>query len=350
MLLPGLRDPRFARLARFARPNAVGAILCTLIAADLSLNYVVPVFYAAVPEPRANVTASDGGPYVRFLQKRTASSQSRVYGEGGFLYPNWSGVFGLSDVRGLDGLFYRKYLPFVRAFFPPVAPMVLMDRFAGDEGLPVDQPMGLRWLALSSIEYVVTGDARFDKQPAQFEKVYDADAKIYRVKHTLPRVSLFYHAAAAADDDAALLALRAPGTDIFKTVIVTGTAEPLKAAVGALAGHGGDAARGSARIVEIAADADRPAILMLTDSDFPGWNVYVDGAPAQLMTADYWFRGVLLAPGHHSVVYRYQPAPFYAGLLLSCLAILGLIALFAYAPLNARIRLRRTVASTSTGV
>jgi hypothetical protein len=348
--LPGLADPR---LARFARPSTVGAILCALIAVDLSLNYVIPVFYAVTPEPRAGVTASSGAPYVRFLQQGTAVSHGRVYGEGGLLYPNWSGVFQLSDVRGLDGLFYRKYLPFVRAFFPPVAPMVLTDRFAGDEGLPIEQPLGERWLALSSIEYVVTGDAKFDRQPAQFEKVYEADARIYRVKRTLPRASLFYQVETAANDADALRALQSPATDIFKTVVLTGTAESLKAAVTAIGSRGADAAAGPARIVsygsqrvEVEADVSRPAILMLADSDFPGWKVYVDGQPAQLITADYWFRAVLLGAGHHSVVFRYQPAAFYAGLLLSCLGMFGLIALLAYEPLKSRVQRRRAAPTT----
>lgn len=349
-LLPSLRDPRFARLSR---PSTIGAALCFAIAAELSLNYVVPVFYFATPEPRPSASAFAGGAYIRFLQGQTAASQSRVYGEGGYLYPNWSGVFQLSDVRGLDGLFYRKYLPFVRAFFPPVAPMVLRDRFTGDEGLPIDAPLGQRWLALSSIQYVVTGDTRFDQLPDQFQKVYDADARIYRVKHTLGRVSLLYHVTAVASDLEALNELRAPATNIFKTAVLTGSTAALAPAVAALAANVGDTGAGTARIVsygsqqvEIAAAVSRPALLMLSDSDFPGWNVSVDGRPAPIITADYWFRGVLIAPGRHSVVFRYQPAPFYAGLLLSCLGVLGLIALLAYEPLKARIRLRRAVAAT----
>ncbi len=343
-LAPLLRSARFERLAR---PNVAGGIVCALVALDLSLNYVVPVFYFATAEPRANVSPYAGSPYIRFLQEKTAGSQERVYGQDAFLYPNWSGVFGLSDVRGLDGLFYRKYLTFVKAFFPPVAPMVLTDRFTGDEGLPIEAPAGRRWLALSSIAYVVTGTTKLDGFPADFENVYDADARIYRVKHTLPRAALFYHATAAPDDAAALDALRAPSTDIFKRAVVTGTGDAVASAVGALAGNRDAGAATPATIVayrsqraEITADAARPALLVLTDSDFPGWTVSVDGRPAPLLTADYWFRGVLLAPGRHTVVFRYAPRSFAFGLLLSALAFLAIVALLGWEPLQARLRRR----------
>jgi len=346
---------RSARLERLARPNVIGGIVCALVAIDLSLNYVVPVFYFATAEPRTNVTAYAGGPYIRFLQEKTAGSRERVYGQDAFLYPNWSGVFGLSDVRGLDGLFYRKYLTFVKAFFPPVAPMVLTDRFTGDEGLPIEAPEGRRWLALSSIGYVVNGNTKLDGFPADFEKVYDADARVYRVKHTLPRAALFSHARAAPDDAAALEALRAPSTDVFTTAILTGTGGAVASAVSALATNRGAGAAEPATIVaygsqraDITADVARPALLVLTDSDYPGWTVSVDGRQASLLTADYWFRGVLLTPGHHSIVFRYAPRSFALGLLLSCFAFVGIVMLLAWEPLRARLQ-RRAATVRITG-
>ena len=192
----------------------------------------------------------------------------------------------------------------------------------------------------------MTGDATLDGFPADFEKVYDADARIYRVKHTLPRAALFYHATAAPNDAAALDALRSPGTDVFTTAVLTGSAR-VAPAISALAANRGAGAAEPATIVaygsqraEVSADVARPALLVLTDSDFPGWTVRVDGRPAPLLTADYWFRGVLLAPGHHTVVFRYAPRSFALGLLVSYLAWAGIVVLLGWEPLRARLRRR----------
>lgn len=336
----------FPRL-RFGLRCNTGLVLAALVAVDLSLNYVVPVFYFASAEPRANVTALSGGPYIKFLQKGTAVSQARVYGEGGFLYPNWSEAFQLSDVRGLAGLFYDKYLPFVRAFFPSIAAGELADRFTGVESLPVQNSLGRRWLALSSVGYIITGDTRFDQMPAYFERVYNADAYIYRVKKILPRASLFYHVVTAADDPAALEVLTSPRMDVFSTATLTGSSEAVKSAVLALAVNGSHEKGGTAKItsyasqrVEVSTITVRPAVLMLNDSDFPGWRIYIDGRSAPIMTADYWFRGVLIRPGKHLVVFRYEPEPFYVGMLVSCIGLIALIALLLSGWVTDRFGLR----------
>jgi hypothetical protein len=64
--------------------------------------------------------------------------------------------------------------------------------------------------------------------------------------------------------------------------------------------------------------------LVLSDSHFPGWVVEVDGAPAALHRADYALRAVRLPAGAHHVVFRYRPASFTVGALLSLLSLLGL--------------------------
>jgi uncharacterized membrane protein YfhO len=67
----------------------------------------------------------------------------------------------------------------------------------------------------------------------------------------------------------------------------------------------------------IDAIVERPALLVLNDSDYPGWKVYVDGRRAHGITANYLFRGVLLKPGRHLVQWAYEPVSFAAGAAIS---------------------------------
>jgi len=65
-------------------------------------------------------------------------------------------------------------------------------------------------------------------------------------------------------------------------------------------------------------------LLVLNDSDYPGWKVYVDGRRSRWITANYLFRGVLLQPGRRLVRFAYEPASFTAGATISGAGLLGL--------------------------
>jgi len=80
--------------------------------------------------------------------------------------------------------------------------------------------------------------------------------------------------------------------------------------------------------VRIDAAVERPALLVLNDSDYPGWKVYVDERRSHWITANYLFRGVLLRPGRHVVRFAYEPASFTAGASISGA---GLICLAGFA-------------------
>jgi hypothetical protein len=71
------------------------------------------------------------------------------------------------------------------------------------------------------------------------------------------------------------------------------------------------------------------AVLVLTQSYYPGWRAEVDGAPRPTFPADWALTGVFLEPGRHDVVFRYLPRPFIRGLAttLASAALLALLAL-----------------------
>ena len=58
-------------------------------------------------------------------------------------------------------------------------------------------------------------------------------------------------------------------------------------------------------------------LLVLTDLHYPGWRADVDGSSALVHRANALFRGVVLEPGTHEVVYRYEPRAFRIGAWLA---------------------------------
>ncbi len=86
--------------------------------------------------------------------------------------------------------------------------------------------------------------------------------------------------------------------------------------------------------VEIVADVVAPALLVLTDTHYPGWTAAIDGEPTEILRADYAFRAVALPPGRHVVTFRYQPLSFRLGVALSLLA--GLLTLWLLVPAGRR--------------
>jgi hypothetical protein len=69
--------------------------------------------------------------------------------------------------------------------------------------------------------------------------------------------------------------------------------------------------------VAVAAEVSAPALLVLTDSFFPGWEAELDGTRVPVLRADYAFRAVALAAGEHRVVFRYRPWSFHMGVALA---------------------------------
>lgn len=78
--------------------------------------------------------------------------------------------------------------------------------------------------------------------------------------------------------------------------------------------------------VEASAEVERPALLVLPEVHYPGWRVEVDGRTTPLEVYEETFLAVRLAPGPHTVVFRYQPLSFRIGVALAILTALVLLA------------------------
>jgi uncharacterized membrane protein YfhO len=69
------------------------------------------------------------------------------------------------------------------------------------------------------------------------------------------------------------------------------------------------------------------SILVLSENDYPGWRVYVDGQSAEVMRVNFALRGVVIPTGEHQVSFVYRPWSVMGGFLLSLLTAIVLIVL-----------------------
>jgi uncharacterized membrane protein YfhO len=85
--------------------------------------------------------------------------------------------------------------------------------------------------------------------------------------------------------------------------------------------------------VSIKVAANAPALLVLTDQYYPGWQATVDGSKIPIIRANVFDRAVKLEAGSHIVNFSYQPDSLRSGLLA---AIVGAGLLLVSAILIAR--------------
>jgi Bacterial membrane protein YfhO len=64
-------------------------------------------------------------------------------------------------------------------------------------------------------------------------------------------------------------------------------------------------------------DAATGGRLIVTDLMYPGWQVAIDGTPAEALTVDEMFRGIDVPAGSHTIVWSYHPRSLYWGLGVS---------------------------------
>jgi Bacterial membrane protein YfhO len=77
--------------------------------------------------------------------------------------------------------------------------------------------------------------------------------------------------------------------------------------------------------IRMKVDTSEPGLLVISNTYFPGWHVYVDNIKNKLIRTDYAFDGVFLEKGNHTVVLAYKPLSFFIGLILTIAGVVGLI-------------------------
>lgn len=159
----------------------------------------------------------------------------------------------------------------------------------------------------------------------RFQRVHSGDVKIYENLDLLPRAYLV-HKTLAADEKQAIALVAAGDFAPAMTAVVEGLA-PFSSTVSP--GDGAELLSYAPERVVIESQSAEAAFLVLSDSDDPGWQATIDGAPAPIYRTNVLLRGVAVPAGKHRVEFVYRPVAWQQGLWLGTagwIVILGLIA------------------------
>jgi hypothetical protein len=184
---------------------------------------------------------------------------------------------------------------------------------------PPGEPVRANFLAVANVGYIVSTVAL----PGLPELYRGPEGLVYEVPGTLPRAWLAGGAVVAETENGALELLRQPTFDPAETAILERSLpDPLPSAP--LEGEAQVVAH-SPDEVRVSTEANRAAVLILAETHYDGWEVTVDGEPAELLRVDHALRGVVVPGGRHDVVFRFRPPDLYAGLWTSILASLSVL-------------------------
>jgi Bacterial membrane protein YfhO len=288
---------------------AVAALALGLTAADLlkvgiGQNPAIPVDHAEQP-----VTGA-----IRYLQEQRPARFAGLAPDEGIppLPADVAMRYGLYDARGYDYPVERRYDTFwKRAIAPPTSfsPPTTMARF-DDESLRALGLLGVTDLLQRPADRRLPLGVAYDED----------DARIYANPHALPRAWVAGRTRQVEGEDAALDAVLDPDFDARQEVIVERPIDP---------GPGGTAEITSYEPERVRVESDAEVgggVLVLSDVFMTGWHATVDGREAPVERVDYLLRGVRVPEGRHEVEFTYRPAGWRAGVLISALAALALLA------------------------
>jgi uncharacterized membrane protein YfhO len=78
--------------------------------------------------------------------------------------------------------------------------------------------------------------------------------------------------------------------------------------------------------LELQVDAKADSVLVVSDTNYPGWEAELDGVATPILRANLAFRGVAVPAGSHRVVMKFRPPSARNGLVLSGISTIALLA------------------------
>ena len=228
---------------------------------------------------------------------------------------NLIALFGAQNIGGFDAIIPRHYVAFADAAKASLSPAGRTLQFTRFDS-PLVDALGLRYVLLPpSIP-----------MPPRFRRLEDGrSVTLYENRAALPIARLATKIRAVRTEEEAEGALRDPQFDPKgETILQTeGTLPAVYEGEGEVEWKRRDHDR-----AELDVRTKAAAVLVVADTDYPGWEATVDGRPAPILRANGAFRAVEVPAGAHRVGFAFRPTFARSGLLVSLLFL-------ALAPLGA---------------
>ncbi len=285
----------------------VAAGLLVLVAADVTL-----IYFGYNPFVRPDLIYPTT-PAVEFL--RAQPGPVRALPLEGEIGPNVMTLYGLEDPRIYDAVVY-------------VPCAELLKRLGADGPWHVVEEPNTRLCSIAGVRFIYARPEWSAPPSAKLELVYEDElSKIYENGDALPLayVSRGWQEVASPEEAYDLLAQADFPWQTRVAVEAAGGARVARppdedarphVAAPIVARHPHEV------VVELPADA---GLLVLSDTFYPGWKAFVDGEPRPIHRVNGTFRGVFVEAGDRKVVFRYAPASFRWGVVLSLVGVAALL-------------------------
>ncbi|HWH44548.1 MAG TPA: YfhO family protein [Thermoleophilaceae bacterium] len=193
------------------------------------------------------------------------------------------------------------------------------------------RPNALRALSAANVGFSADSGGQFPIEP--LEKVREGTLTIHRNPFVKSRASLYSSYEVAPGDGAAVQRVANPRFDARRTVVLDADPGVPEAETAGSA----EITRYENNRVTVRTETSKPEVLVLSDSDYPGWSAEVDGEEAEIHRANGLFRAVVVPAGEHTVEFTFRPKSLVAGFLIS-LGSLLLVGLLAHRGRKVRVR------------
>jgi len=192
----------------------------------------------------------------------------------------------------------------------------------------------IHFLKLANVKYIISQD-RLDRMPTLKDEVERINGLLYRIKNFLPRVWIVGNVKKVEK-----------GT---VDELTNGFFNPSESALGQkkIAQQPNlPFFRNVDRIVykkngeiHIEVQIEKPGVLVVSESSYPGWAVYVDGEEKDCLWLDLLFQGVEITPGSHDIVFKFRPKHLNLFLFISLLSLVFLFSAWAFLMVKNRFKL-----------
>jgi len=97
----------------------------------------------------------------------------------------------------------------------------------------------------------------------------------------------------------------------------------------------------NAELIEIRTQSQQDGFLVLSDTYYPGWKAWIDGAESSVLRANYNFRAVSLPKGEHTVIFKFTSTYLKLGFIISSIGIFIVGLIFIYSMIKMKFKTRR---------
>lgn len=224
----------------------------------------------------------------------------------------------IQSAIGYESLVLKRYADF----------MLSIDENCGVEGGNVGlYKYSSKLLNLMNVKYLLSTKVLNSEH---LRLVLDGDVKVYENKEVLPRAFIVPSVKIMDNDGEILREIQKQDFDFEQYAILEETPDENYPLSGQIEGSMVEILDYNPNKILIEANMTGNGFLVLSDTYYPGWNVYMDGERKKLYRTNYLFRGVFLPEGNHKVVFVYQPQSFMVGFVITITALTLIVLFFSF--------------------